>query len=94
MSQTKWPLSSLPILKLDDLGAKQACEVLYTTCYEMIRHLPTVDSLFSTMPDYGVSHIFYLLIFSVTKERRTFIRLYLLYSCLRIIRYNGTIMRQ
>lgn len=51
MSQTKWPLSSLPILKLDDLGAKQACAVLYTTCYEMIRHLPTVDSLFSTMPD-------------------------------------------
>lgn len=36
MSQTNWPLSSLPILKLDDVGAKRTCELFYTTQSRMI----------------------------------------------------------
>lgn len=48
MSQTKWPLSSFPVLKRMVLEAR---EVSYTTRYEMIWGRPTVDFLFFFMPD-------------------------------------------
>lgn len=87
MSQTKWPLSSLPILKLDDLGAKQACEVFYTTQYEMLWGLPTVGFLFSVMPVLA-----YIL---SNNQRRMSIQLYLLYLGLgqsNIMEQSWTVM--
>ena len=51
MSQTKWPLCSLPILKLDDFRAKQACVVFSTTQYKMTGGLRTAESLFCFPPD-------------------------------------------
>lgn len=84
MSQTKWPPSSLPILKLDDLGAKQACEVFYTTQYEMLWGLPTVGFLFSGMPVLAY-------ILSNKQEEDVHSTLSSLLG-LRTIQYNGTIM--
>lgn len=92
MSQTNWPLSSLPILKLDDVGAKQACELFYTTQYRIIWGLPMVHSFsFLSDTEYLTLSTHLLL---VTNKRKMSIRQNPLYLTLRTIQYNETVMEQ